>query len=166
MNRSAILSAALCLLAALLSGACATPFEAGQADTTLTPLQAAAEIDAARQRNVAWGGVIVATRNLRDSTEIEVLAYPLDRQNRPDASAKPTGRFIGIQPGYLETADYAAGRQITLVGTVTATRAGVVGEARYVYPLVSISRLHLWPKEPPASNEPRFHFGIGVGVTR
>lgn len=166
MHRPACRTTLVATLGALLLTACATPFDIGQADRSLTPQRAISEIDTLRQQPVAWGGVIVATRTLRDSTEIEALTYPLDRENRPDTASAPAGRFIGIQPGYLEPTDYAPGRLVTLVGTLTGTRSGTVGEASYVYPLMAISRHRLWPIEPAATNEPRFHFGIGVGVSR
>lgn len=156
--------AALGLMATLLLGGCATPIDIGGADSTLTPRQAATDTPVP-QRTVAWGGAIVAARNLREHTEIEVLAYPLDYRHQPNIAAKPTGRFIAIHPGYLETVDYAPGRLITLVGFVTGTRDGEVGEARYVYPLVAIGRLYLWPRTAAAS-EPQVHIGIGVGISR
>lgn len=156
-----MLAAALAALAA-----CATPFDVGTADRTTTPQQASADIGALRGRTVAWGGVIVNARNLRDATQIEVLGYPLDRDNRPDTKAAPLGRFLALHPGYLETADYNAGRQLTVVGTITETREGSVGEARYLYPVVAATRLHLWPKEGRQPSDPQIHFGIGIGIHR
>ncbi len=152
-------------VAVLLSG-CATPFDVGNADRKLTPPQAVADIAAARGRTVAWGGVIVQSSNLKDATQLEVLGYPLDPDNRPDTKAAPLARFLAVHPGYLETADYTAGRQVTVVGTVVETREGMVGEARYVYPVLTVSRLHLWPKESAQASEPRVHFGIGIGIHR
>jgi outer membrane lipoprotein len=110
--------------------------------------------------------VIVDARNLADRTQLEVLGYPLDDRNRPDRDAQPVGRFLAMHPGYLETADYKEGRLVTVVGTVTEARTGTVGEARYVYPVVNVTALKLWPTEQQEAAEPRFHFGIGVGITR
>lgn len=154
------------LVTVLLLAGCATAFDIGGADTTLTPQQAASAIDAARTRMVAWGGMIVDARNLADRTRLEVLAYPLDARNRPDRDAAPVGRFLAMHPGYLETADYQAGRLVTVVGTVTETRAGTVGEALYVYPVLNVTGLKLWPTAQQEAAEPRFHFGVGVGITR
>lgn len=154
------------LVAVLLLGGCATAFDIGGADTTLTPQQAASAIDATRDKTVAWGGMIVDARNLADRTQLEVLAYPLDDRNRPDRDAKPTGRFLAVHPGYLETADYKEGRLVTVIGTIVESRTGTVGEARYVYPVVNVTGLRLWPTAQQEAAEPRFHFGIGVGITR
>lgn len=156
---------AVTVIAAAL-GACATPFDVGTADRKTTPQQATADIGAVRGRTVAWGGVIVNAKNLQNATQVEVLGYPLDLDNRPDIKAAPLGRFLALHPGYLETADYNAGRHVTVIGSVTETREGTVGEARYVYPVLATTRLHLWPKETQQSSDPQIHFGIGIGIHR
>lgn len=153
-------------LAGLLLGGCATPYDIGNADTRVTPTEAAKNVPGLRNRTVAWGGLIAVSKNLQDKTEIEVVAYPLDSQNAPDRYAAPTGRFIVVQAGYLETADFAPGRLITVVGAVTETRTGTVGEAKYVYPVMVANKLNLWPQAHGEPREPNVHFGIGVGVTR
>lgn len=156
----------LFLAAGVLAAGCAHKFDIGGADTALRPQQVAGNPALAGDTVVAWGGAIVATRNLQNTSELEVLGYPLDDNNRPVANNRQTGRFIVLHPGYLESADYAAGRQVTVVGTLAGTRTGRVGEANYVYPVVKANRLHLWPKETAESSEPRIHFGIGVGISR
>lgn len=149
-----------------LLGACAsTPkFDLEGVNRELTPARAAANIDTARNQRALWGGVIVASRNLKEATQLEVLGYPLGRNNRPQQDESPQHRFLVTHPGYLETADYAAGRLLTAVGTVAETQEGKVGEARYVYPVLKASQLHLWPREtsPARSSEPQIHFGVGV----
>ncbi len=153
--------------AALMMTGCATAFDIGKADRTLQPREVAQNPAIAAHREVAWGGMVVNGKNLTDNTQFEVVAYPLDDDNRPKTEAGPLGRFIVIHPGYLETADYAPGRLLTAVGTVSGTRSGKVGEADFVYPVVSASRLKLWPAETrQRSSEPSFHFGIGIGIIR
>lgn len=167
MTRRAIRFVPFFITVGLALGGCATPaFEIGTADKTVTPREAAGDIARLRQRTVAWGGVIVAGKNLKDATQLEVLGYPLDEANRPRTDADPVGRFLVVHPGYLETADYAPGRQITVVGTLSETLTGKVGEAEYVYPVVAASRVHLWPRERRERSEPSIHFGIGVGIIK
>lgn len=167
MTRRAMRLALFLITVGLALGGCATTaFEIGTADKSLTPREAASDIARLRQRTVAWGGVIVAGKNLKDTTQFEVLGYPLDETNRPQTEAEPVGRFILVHPGYLETADYAPGRQITVVGTLSETRTGTVGEAEYVYPVVSASRIYLWPRERRERTEPSIHFGIGIGIIK
>jgi outer membrane lipoprotein len=151
---------------AFILAGCATPLDIGAADRRITPREAADRPAQVNARTVAWGGTIVNGKNLADNTQLEVVAYALDGQNRPQPDTAPTGRFIVIHRGYLETADYAPGRLITVVGTMTETRSGKVGEAHVVYPVIAASRLHLWPRETQNQNEPRFHFSIGIGIIR
>ncbi|HYA37380.1 MAG TPA: Slp family lipoprotein [Candidatus Methylomirabilis sp.] len=164
MNRLAMMVSAL--IAAALLGGCVTPYDIGNADPRVTPTEAAKNLPGMLNHTVAWGGLIAAAKNLQDKTELEVVAYPLDSANAPDNSAPPTGRFIVVKSGYLETADFAPGRLITVVGTVTETRTGTVGEAKFVYPVVVASKLQLWPQPKSNSREPNVHFGIGVGIIR
>ena len=120
----------LALTAGALLAGCATPYDIGKADTRVTPQQAVNDLPRMLGRDIAWGGKITAVKNLKDRTEIEAVAYPLDASNRPNEDAKPMGRFIVVHPGYLETADYSSGRLITVVGAVNEVRQGNVGEAQ------------------------------------
>lgn len=152
------------VLAALLLGGCATRFDTGAAEHRITPQQAANNIGLVQNKTIAWGGIIVAARNLASQTQLEVLSYPLDGNGRPDREAKAGGRFIALHSGYLELAKYAEGRLVTMTGTVNETRTGSVGEAHYVYPVLTIQTLFLWPTSAEEAAKPQFHFGIGVGI--
>jgi outer membrane lipoprotein len=57
----------------------------------LQPAEVAAGAGDFRETRVLWGGIIVATRNLSQYTEIEVLGYPLDNRQRPLTSRPPRG---------------------------------------------------------------------------
>ena len=149
------------IFASVVLAACATTpkFDASGIDLSISPQQAVAETMQGVQ--VLWGGVIISSANLKDVTQFEVLAYPLDSDQRPDTDKAPLGRFLALQPGYLETSDYAQGRLISVSGTLQDKRGGRIGETEYVYPVVKINQLHLWRKRGEAS-EPQFHIGIGV----
>jgi len=153
------------VIAALVLAGCATTktFNTEGIDLSLSPRRASVESEALKGKLVLWGGVIIASANLKDSTQIEILAYPLDSSQRPMVEDQALGRFLAIQPGYLETTDYAQGRQITVTGTLGVTRTGRVGESEYVYPVVNISQHQLWSKEGEYV-EPRVRFGIGVMI--
>jgi outer membrane lipoprotein len=133
---------------------------------TATPRQAAAEIEALQGDEVLWGGMIVNSANLEDATRLEILGYPLDGAQRPSTSAEPTGRFMAIEQGYLETVDYRQGRLVTVRGTLTETREGSIGEADYTYPVVESDQVYLWPQETGAEDGGwgGVNFGIGIGV--
>ena len=152
------------LVLAFFSACASAPkFDLTGVDPTLTPGRAAANIDTVRSQRAVWGGVIVASRNLKDATQIEVLGYPLGSNNKPKQDNTPQHRFLVMHPGYLETADYAQGRLLSVVGTVAGTQEGKVGDARYVYPVLNATQLHVWPRESyTRSSEPQIHFGVGV----
>lgn len=152
------------LLALLLLTACAaSPKVASDAERGITPQQAAGMEINPSATPLQWGGVIVETRNLSESSELQVLAYPLKSNGRPDVSESPTGRFIVQQPGYLEGVDYRKGRQVTATGNLTTKRAGKVGEATYTFPVLGADELVLWPEESTRKANPRVNFGLGVG---
>jgi outer membrane lipoprotein len=153
----------------LLAAGCATKprFETSGINIGVTPQMVTGEVGVARGQEVLWGGVIVNGSNLADATQLEVLAYPLDDRQRPDTERRPTGRFLAVAPGYLETADYAPGRLITVRGTVEELSVGRIGDASYTYPVVEIADSQLWNREPAAAvSRPRFNFGIGVMIGR
>ncbi|MEK7323134.1 MAG: Slp family lipoprotein [Pseudomonadota bacterium] len=155
------------LLAMCLLSACATgpKFNAQGVDTSLTPQRAMTDIDSLREARIIWGGVILASTNLKDTTQIEVLGYPLDSAFRPDIDAVPTARFLIIKPGCLETADYMAGRPISTSGVLKRVQAGQVGEVSYAYPVIEPTDIYLWPRDSGESHS-NVHFGFGVNILR
>lgn len=153
--------AALLLLAACAPAPIYKPV-AGQAD--VPPRQVALTPERYTHAGVIWGGRIVDVKNLADHSEIELLAYPLDGSQRPKANDTGNGRFIALMPGYIERLDYPPGAMMTLTGHLAGTRAGKVGEADYVFPLVSVDQGHVWTAEELRNGRSNVHFGVGVGV--
>jgi outer membrane lipoprotein len=114
--------------------------------------------------DVIWGGRIVQVQNLSDHSEVELLAYPLDSSQRPKANDSGNGRFIAVMPGYVEPLDYPPGALMTISGKLNGSRAGKVGEANYVFPLVGVGQSHVWTADEMNKGRNNFHFGVGVGV--
>lgn len=153
------------ILPLLLAGCASSPsYDRYGADGTLTPQSVTMQPQMAAGKQVLWGGVILKTVNLKDRTQVEVLAYPLGGDTRPRLDDVPLGRFIFEEAGYLEPASYASQRQITVVGTVAGTLPGKVGDSPYNFPLVTASQHTLWP-QPREYDRGRshIHFGVGVG---
>lgn len=147
----------------LILASCVTaPLNTDTVNATLTPAEVVANSDAANG-TVIWGGVIVSSANLVDRTQFEILAYPLDRYQRPITTKKTLGRFLLQSPEYIETQDYAAGRELTAIGSLQGVTKGVVGEATYLYPTVTLNDVHLWNPDN-AQEKPRFIFGIGLNL--
>ncbi len=152
-----------CIVAILLTACSASPQRTPSGDRNLS-LQTAREHPAMlRGQRVEWGGVLVESRNLRRHSELEILAYPLLSNGRPDLRARPTGRFLGVRQGYLETIEYAAGRLVTVSGPLAGVRYGHIGDSTHTLPLVEIADIELWRHDPPAHDRPRIHFGISGG---
>lgn len=156
----------IALVGCLLLAACAAqaPFRDVSAGREPLPARVAAAPEAHRGVDVLWGGSVVDVRNYENHSEIEVLAYPLDRSQRPVREGGDQGRFVALLPGYIEAADYPPGLPVTLVGRVTGSRSGRIGEHAYVWPEVSVRDLHRWSED--GRGRTRFHFGVGVGIRR
>lgn len=161
--------ALLFLCAMPLLAACATGpgFPTESVNTGLVARAASASDDGAEGERVLWGGRIIHTEPEERETRIEVLAYPLQRNQKPDVSESSQGRFLVIHRGYLEPADYSPDRLVTVTGRLQQPRTGRIGEAEYRYPVMTSDELHLWPEEPRVvREEPRVRFGVGVMISR
>lgn len=157
-------SALILISTLLLASACSTlePYpEAGI--RSITPDQVSRLKSSPDSAMLEWGGVIVALENLKQSTELQIIAYPLARNGRPDTDEPPVGRFIAVSAGYLESGDYARGRQVTVTGEIDRLREGKVGQADYLFPVLLTQKIQLWPLEYGDSITPRFNFGFSVG---
>lgn len=141
-------------------------YDTSEAATELTAAQVTAAPASHKGAHVVWGGVIVATRNQPDYTEVEILSYPLDSNQRPDTGSGEQGRFLAHHAGYLESVDYAPGRRVTLRGKVANTVQGKVGDAPYTFPVVQTEEIYLWSRDGSAPSSPSIQFGIGVIFSR
>lgn len=158
---------ALVLLFAVLLAGCASgpQFQAEGVDPDWTPARVVDQPNDGVGRPVIWGGRILKVDHLEDATQLEVLAFPLDRSQRPLIARQPVGRFLIESPDYLEPVDFQPGRQITVFGTVDRLRDGRVGERRIQYPLVlPDDELHLWREAAQSGSQVRFGVGIQLGL--
>jgi len=137
-----------------------------QGSLTLPPSQLVASPGQGSNVTLVWGGVIINSENLADSTRLTVLSYPLNRSQKPDLGKPSTGRFIAVKAGYLENADYASQRRVTIQGKVVRVEHGKVGDADYDYPLVHVDAITLWPTAAQEhSSRSRVNFGLGVVIS-
>jgi outer membrane lipoprotein, Slp family len=152
------------LLLALVACAPAPIYKVAPGMVAASPMQVAQAPEQYARGRVIWGGRVVAVNNLPDHSEIEILAYPLDSSQRPKFGADGNGRFIALVPGYAEPMNYPNGAPITVDGQLAGSRAGKVGEADYVFPLVQTTQSHVWTAEEMRSGHPNINFGVGLGV--
>jgi len=133
-------------------------------DRTLTPIKVQEDFHLYQSNKVIWGGIIVNSKNLKEGTLLEVLAYPLSFNEEPDTNRKPLERFRVEHPEYLETMNYSSGRLITVIGPLIELQKDFIGETKYTYPVIAAEQLHLWPIDEQQSDT-QFYFGVGVGFT-
>lgn len=99
-------------------------------------------------RPVRWGGEIIEVENKRNETLVETLSYPLSGSGRPDREAASQSRFIARIPGFIDPAEYKAGRALTVYGKIGEKTTRKLGDYPYTYPVVNTSVFYLWPDEP------------------
>jgi len=158
----------LAALPALALAACAPApiYKPAPDAVAAVPAQVAQSPERYANGSVIWGGRIVGVTNYADHSEIELLAYPLDGSQRPKANDSGNGRFIAVMQDYVEPLDYPAGGLMTVSGRIDGSRAGKVGGAAYVFPLVRVAQAHVWSADEMRKGHPNVSFGVGVGVVR
>lgn len=114
--------------------------------------------DSYKGKFVILGGIIVSSRNTDEGTYLEVLERPLDSLERPEATDKSRGRFIILYEGYLDSAVWSKGREVTVAGEVMGKLVRPLGEMEYPYLLVKSKKLYLL--EPRRGMPIRFEIGV------
>jgi outer membrane lipoprotein len=150
------------LAAATVLGGCATPapFVAAAAASPAV-WRVAEHPERYLDTDVLWGGMIIEITHTERYTELEMLGFPLDGKQQPQAERADEGRYILIVGGFLDPADFAVGRFITFPGRVTGTRRGELRGQPYRWPMLDTLQPHLWPKDFRHNDT---HYSIGVGV--
>jgi len=149
------------LLATIFLSGCAAPVFRDANGVSPAPAELVARADAGAGTSVVWGGTLLAVRNLADATELHVQAYPLDRDQRPRATAAPTGRFIVRMPGFVEPLEYPPGISVTVRGTVHGVRRVPIDGRAFAYALVDDATVHRWRANASGGG---MRIGIGIGV--
>ncbi len=104
------------------------------------------DINAHQGEQVMWGGTIAAIENKQGETWLEIVSRDLKSSGRPKRSDTTGGRFIAKITTFLEPEIYHNGRAVTVVGRLTGSQAGFIGEHGYVFPVVTSGEVQLWPE--------------------
>lgn len=112
---------------------------------------------------VLLGGRILEITPTAAATEIVVLEFPLNWQDRPDDSGNSRGRFLIQANGFLDPALYKQGALLAVVGTLSGSETRAIGGFSYRYPRLAPTEIKLWPPTTGRTS-PAFHFGVGVGT--
>lgn len=94
---------------------------------------------------VRWGGTITQVFNRADGTTlVEIVSRPLYSGGRPIHDDRSDGRFQAHIKEFLDPQIVQAGRDMTVVGALSGRRSGLIGEAEYIFPVVSVQNYRYW----------------------
>ncbi|MBJ7220701.1 MULTISPECIES: Slp family lipoprotein [unclassified Brenneria] len=119
-----------------------------------------------------FGGRVVGIRNEADKTRLEIAAMPLDSGAKPRLNLPSEGRFIAYVNRFLEPVDFKD-KLVTVVGPITGTEQGAIGDKPYRYVVVDAQGYKRWNVAqrvvmPPGAYGPwgwhaRYGYGWGPG---
>lgn len=157
------------LLAVLvLSTACASPRVVPETleplvDRAVTFREVVAAPDSYQGKVVVFGGEVLKAKRLKEGTQIELLQLPLDTRERPIRDRQQSqGRFLAIQPEFLDPATIAEGTSMTIVGELSMTKVEHLDDIEYRYPVLMVKYLQTWPMSSPESVRPQPGFSFGI----
>jgi outer membrane lipoprotein len=148
LTRFAVTSVLIALLSACASpvpSVIREPLPAGEPSLS----QARANPDAYVGRRVRWGGTVESVQNRKTETWVELVQRELDSGGRPKDNDFSAGRFLAVFGGFVDPAVYAKDRQLTVVGTLTGTTSGLIGDYPYRFSMVKVETSWLWQPLPP-----------------
>lgn len=165
----------LVVLSAFALTGCSTLPETlkGRMDQPVTEYPVVAKMTEAQQgEEVRLGGLIVSVNNRESDSVVEIVALPISGAGRPDIKASSLGRFKAVFDGFVEPADYAKGRPITILGDFDSRQEGMVDAYSYDYPVLKVKGHQLWNIEQQVIDDDRpYCYGsycsrlrIGVGT--
>lgn len=141
------------IVALFLLSACSTlpPAIKNPPAVDISYRQASAGIAQYQGASARWGGVVIDVLNEQNYSLLQVMAYPLNGNGRPDLDKAHEGRFYVKSPEFLDPAIYAKDREVTAAGTLNGDKELTVGKKTLRLPLIEAHTIHLWPEyeRPP-----------------
>lgn len=135
------------LLGALLLVGCSTFPEKIQVEdksVLVSYEDASSKAEQVKGKMLRWGGAIAKIENKADSTLLEVVYFPLTSYGKPIAGDESMGRFRIYVNGFMDPMIYQVGRLMTFTGQLNGLEDGLVGEQKYVFPVVQSEAYYLW----------------------
>lgn len=133
------------VVSAALSG-CVTVPDAIKG-TSPTPQQDLTQVMNAPQLYVGqearFGGKVVSIDNQQGKTRLEIATVPLDSGARPVLGEPSRGRIYADVNGFLDPVDFR-GQLVTVVGPISGTVDGKVGETAYKFMLMQVNGYKRW----------------------
>ncbi|SEI38307.1 Slp family lipoprotein [Nitrosomonas eutropha] len=101
-------------------------------------------IDTYKNAPIRWGGTVIEVENEADSSLMQVLFYPLDRNAYPQTNKLGEGRFAVETSEFLDPAIFVKGAEVTITGSVKGSIERTVGNKTIHIPLITAKAIHLW----------------------
>jgi len=95
---------------------------------------------------VRWGGTVIDVVNNEESTDIQVLAFPLNYYGQPNLSKSAIGRFQFNSRNFLDPAMYTKSSEITVSGRLVDVKNQKIGKKALKLPVIESQQIYLWPK--------------------
>lgn len=118
--------------------------EASASIVSVGPIASGQPLVLASGQKARWGGKIVSVVNKQDVSEIEVVFFPENSFGKPITSMPSAGRFKAVVDGFVDPLVFEPGRLITVVGELTDSQVGVIGEQEYTYPTINAKGYYMW----------------------
>lgn len=118
-------------------------------------------------RVLVLGGEVLKAKQLRDSTQIELLQLPLEDGEEPSLDRQQSqGRFLASQQEFLDPATVAEGTRVTIVGEVSGAKTDRLDDVKYRYPTLIVKHLYAWPVQSYGQRKSGLSIGVfgGMGV--
>ena len=137
-------------------------------DRTVSFHDVLASPESYKGRVLVLGGEVLNAKRLRDGTQIELLQLPLEDGERPSHDRQQSqGRFLAIQPEFLDPATMTQGTRVTIVGEFSGAKTDHLDDEEYRYPTLIVKHLHVWRVQPYGQRQPGFSIGgfggMGIG---
>jgi len=116
-----------------------------------------ANIPAHQNKAFRWGGSIINVVNEENSSQIQVLYYPIGSYGRPLTEKKTEGRFAISSPLFLDPAIYKEGAEITVTGILSGEIKQQIGKKTLTLPLLNIQNIHIWPEYQEQNDRAYFY---------
>lgn len=100
---------------------------------------------------IRWGGTVIEVENEADSSLVQILYYPLDRNGFPQTNHTGEGRFAIRTSDFLDPAILTKNSKVTVIGTLTGGIERTIGNKLIRIPLITSEAIYLWPKDYDAN---------------
>ena len=110
-----------------------------------------------RHRDEHRRGVERRSDNAADRTLVELFGRPLFDNAEPRPSGGDNVRFLARFARFLDPAEYAPGKRLTVYGRLAEPLTGKVGEYAYRYPVVDVEEV-IPSKSQPDRGIVRFRY--------